>query len=75
MNPASDLGYTVLAGPLSHNLRHALSSLISETYESTLDFSGGPPLHNALNIVYVAQPDLFQATRYRLYIELRVRIP
>ena len=33
-------------------------------------FNDGPPLHDALTIAYVAQPDLFQAKRYKVAIEL-----
>ena len=72
LNPASGLGSTALAGPVT-NLRHTLSTLISffaETYKSTFGFDDGPPLHDALTIAYVAQPDLFEATRYRVDIEL-----
>lgn len=64
--PTSDLGP-------STNLRHTLSSIISffaESYKSTFGFNDGPPLHDALTIAYVAQPDLFQATRHRVDIEL-----
>ena len=72
LDPASNLDSTVLAKPAT-NLRHTLSSLISffaDTYKSTFGFNDGPPLHDALTIAYVAQPDLFQATRYRVAIEL-----
>lgn len=72
LDPGSDLDSTVLAKPAT-NLRHTLSSIISyfaDTYKSTFGFNDGPPLHDALTIAYVAQPDLFQATRYRVAIEL-----
>ena len=72
LDPASDLDSTVLAKPAT-NLRHTLSTLISffaDTYKSTFGFNDGPPLHDALTIAYVAQPDLFQATRYKVAIEL-----
>ena len=72
LDPASDLESTALAEPAT-NLRHTLSTLISffaDTYKSTFGFNEGPPLHDALTIAYVAQPDLFQATRYRVDIEL-----
>ena len=72
LDPASDLESTAFAKPTT-NLRHTLSTLISffaATYKSTFGFHDGPPLHDALTIAYVAQPDLFQATRYRVDIEL-----
>ena len=76
LHPVSGLEYKAVAqqGPrAATNLRHTLSTLISffaETYKSTFGFNDGPPLHDALTIAYVAQPDLFQATRYRVDIEL-----
>ena len=72
LDPASDPDSTALAKPAT-NLRRTLSSLISffaDTYKSTFGFNDGPPLHDALTIAYVAQPDLFQATRYKVAIEL-----
>ncbi|PPQ79496.1 hypothetical protein CVT25_003378 [Psilocybe cyanescens] len=57
----------------STNLRHTLSTLISffaDSYKSTFGFNDGPPLHDALTIAYVAYPDLFTTTRYRVDIEL-----
>jgi len=72
LDPASDLDSSVLAKPAT-NLRHTLSSIISffaDSYKSTFGFNDGPPLHDALTIAYVAQPDLFQATRYKVAIEL-----
>jgi len=57
----------------STNLRHTLSTLISffaESYKSTFGFNDGPPLHDALTIAYVAQPELFKVTRHRVDIEL-----
>jgi hypothetical protein len=72
LDPASDPDSTVLAKPAT-NLRHTLSSLISffaDSYKSTFGFNDGPPLHDALTVAYVAHPDLFQATRYKVDIEL-----
>lgn len=57
----------------STNLRHTLSTLISyfaESYKSTFGFKQGPPLHDALTIAYVANPALFESTRYRVDVEL-----
>lgn len=54
-------------------LRHMLSTLISffaDSYKSTFGFDQGPPLHDALTIAYVTQPDLFKSTRYRVDVEL-----
>jgi uridine nucleosidase len=57
-------------------LRHMLSSLMTffaEAYEATFGFLEGPPLHDALTIVYVAHPELFKCRRYRVDIELEGR--
>ncbi|KZT05645.1 nucleoside hydrolase [Laetiporus sulphureus 93-53] len=57
----------------STKLRHMLWTLISffaAAYESTFGFVDGPPLHDALTIAYVAQPDLFTCKRYRVDVEL-----
>ncbi|KAJ3551753.1 hypothetical protein NM688_g4526 [Phlebia brevispora] len=59
--------------PASTPLRHTLSTLVSyfaAAYKATFGFMDGPPLHDALTIAYVAQPDLFKCTRYRVDIEL-----
>ncbi|KAF4620063.1 hypothetical protein D9613_004994 [Agrocybe pediades] len=55
------------------NLRHTLSTLITffaDSYKSTFGFNDGPPLHDALTIAYVARPELFKTTRYRVDVEL-----
>ena len=57
----------------SSQLRHMLSTLISffkESYKSTFDFMDGPPIHDALTIAYVSQPELFTLRRYRVDVEL-----
>ncbi|EGO02000.1 hypothetical protein SERLA73DRAFT_49160 [Serpula lacrymans var. lacrymans S7.3] len=57
----------------STNLRHTLSTLISffaDTYKSTFGFDEGPPLHDALTIGYVSNPELFACERYRVDVEL-----
>jgi uridine nucleosidase len=54
-------------------LRHTLSTLISffaESYKSTFGFDAGPPLHDALTIAYVSNPEIFATTRYRVDTEL-----
>lgn len=59
--------------PPTTRLRHALSTLIgffAESYKSTFGFEDGPPLHDALTIGYVSQPELFQTIRKRVDIEL-----
>ena len=61
------------SGVASSQLRHTLSTLISffkESYKSTFDFMDGPPLHDALTIAYVSQPELFTRLRYRVDVEL-----
>ncbi|KAI9447864.1 nucleoside hydrolase [Lactarius indigo] len=65
--------HEVPSGVASSQLRHTLSTLISyfrETYKSTFGFLDGPPLHDALTIAYVCQPDLFTRQRYRVDVEL-----
>ncbi|KAF5387926.1 hypothetical protein D9615_000646 [Tricholomella constricta] len=55
------------------NLRHTLSTLISffaDAYKSTFGFNDGPPLHDALTIAYVSQPELFKTIRKRVDVEL-----
>ena len=67
--PPSD---DVLPSPTS-NLRHTLSTLITffgDSYKSTFGFKDGPPLHDALTIGYVSNPELFKATRHRVDVEL-----
>jgi len=62
----------VLPSPAS-NLRHTLSTLITffgDSYKSTFGFKDGPPLHDALTIGYVSNPELFETTRYRVDVEL-----
>ncbi|KAH7887378.1 uridine nucleosidase [Phlebopus sp. FC_14] len=57
----------------STSLRKTLSSLITffgDTYKEVFGFSDGPPLHDALTIVYVSNPELFKYKRYRVDIEL-----
>ncbi|KAH9977609.1 nucleoside hydrolase [Lactifluus volemus] len=57
----------------SSRLRHTVSTLISsfkDAYKSTFAFMDGPPLHDALTIAYVSQPELFTTRRYRVDVEL-----
>ncbi|OBZ70509.1 Inosine-uridine-preferring nucleoside hydrolase [Grifola frondosa] len=57
----------------STTLRNMLSTLIgffAESYKSTFGFADGPPLHDALTIAYVSQPELFRCKRYRVDVEL-----
>lgn len=54
-------------------LRHTLSTLISffaDAYKSEFGFNDGPPLHDALTIAYVSQPELFKSKRYHVDVEL-----
>ncbi|KAI0092197.1 Inosine/uridine-preferring nucleoside hydrolase domain-containing protein [Irpex rosettiformis] len=54
-------------------LRHMLSTLVSffaESYESTFGFTRGPPIHDALTVAYIFNPQLFGARRFRVDIEL-----
>ncbi|KAF8238993.1 uridine nucleosidase [Tricholoma matsutake] len=59
--------------PPASNLRHTLSTLITffgDSYKSTFGFNDGPPLHDALTVGYVSNPELFKTTRYRVDVEL-----
>ena len=59
--------------PAATGLRHALMTLIrffAESYKSTFGFVDGPPIHDALTVAYVSNPELFTATRYRVDVEL-----
>jgi len=69
---APDVGNQALP-PASTPLRHALSTLITffaNTYKSTFGFNEGPPLHDALTVAYVSQPELFRTARKRVDVEL-----
>ncbi|GAA5893789.1 nucleoside hydrolase [Sporobolomyces salmoneus] len=53
-------------------MRHTLStnlSFFAEAYKRKYDMPG-PPLHDALTIAYISNPELFTATRYRVDVEL-----
>ncbi|EJU06573.1 uridine nucleosidase [Dacryopinax primogenitus] len=53
-------------------LRHTLYTLIhffASTYKKVFDFDG-PPMHDAVAVTYAAHPELFEATRYRVDVEL-----
>lgn len=59
--------------PAETPLRHTLSTLMSffaASYEMVFGFTDGPPLHDALTIAYVAHPEFFTCTRYRVDVEL-----
>lgn len=54
-------------------LRSMLSSLITffaHTYREVYGFDDGPPLHDALTVAYVSNPNLFKSKRYRVDVEL-----
>lgn len=60
----------------STDLRLMLSSLITffaHTYKEVYGFEDGPPLHDALTIAFVSNPDLFKSRRYRVDVELHGR--
>ncbi|KAF9498837.1 uridine nucleosidase [Pleurotus eryngii] len=55
------------------NLRHTLSTLLTffaDAYKATFGFNDGPPLHDAVTILYISQPELFNCTRFRVDVEL-----
>ncbi|KAF9006641.1 Inosine/uridine-preferring nucleoside hydrolase domain-containing protein [Cyathus striatus] len=73
LSPGIDANAENRLPPASSNLRHTLSTLISffaESYKSTFGFAAGPPLHDALTLAYVSQPELFRTKRYRVDAEL-----
>jgi uridine nucleosidase len=56
----------------SSALRRTISELITffaETYKATFGFDDGPPLHDALTIAYVCQPQLLDCQRHRVDVE------
>lgn len=60
----------------STGLRLMLSSLITffaHTYKEVFGFDYGPPLHDALTVAYVSNPNLFKGKRYRVDVELQGR--
>ncbi|GAA5856742.1 hypothetical protein JCM8547_008818 [Rhodosporidiobolus lusitaniae] len=53
-------------------LRHTLSTnltFFAEAYKRKYGMEG-PPLHDALTVAYIAKPELFKGTRYRVDVEL-----
>lgn len=74
LDPTSDWKEGLLPGATTP-LRSVLSSALSffvETYKSTFGFMDGPPLHDVLTVAYIAAPQLFRTTRYRVDVELGV---
>ncbi|GLB34085.1 putative inosine-uridine preferring nucleoside hydrolase [Lyophyllum shimeji] len=64
---------TEILPPPATNLRHTLSTLITHfaaAYKTVFGFNDGPPLHDALTIAYVSQPELFKTIRKRVDVEL-----
>lgn len=64
--------YPPLPSPKT-SLRHMLSTVINyfaSSYKSVFGFHSGPPLHDALTIAYLHNPELFQGKRYRVDVEL-----
>ncbi|KAF7975101.1 hypothetical protein HWV62_10375 [Athelia sp. TMB] len=62
------------ASAAQEGVRHTLATLITffaASYKSTFGFDIGPPLHDALTVAYVAQPQLFGGKRFRVDVELR----
>lgn len=48
---------------------HSVISFFAASYKSVFGFDDGPPLHDALTIAYVARPELFETTRYRVDVD------
>ncbi|KZT60718.1 Inosine/uridine-preferring nucleoside hydrolase [Calocera cornea HHB12733] len=59
---------SVPTSPLRHTL-YTLIHFFASTYKAVFDFDG-PPIHDAVAMVYVARPELFEARRYRVDVEL-----
>ncbi|KAI6024510.1 Inosine/uridine-preferring nucleoside hydrolase domain-containing protein [Pisolithus marmoratus] len=60
----------------STGLRLMLSSLVTffaRMYREIYGFDNGPPLHDALTVAYVSNPNLFRSKRYRVDVELQGR--
>ncbi|BGP52477.1 hypothetical protein JCM8202_000124 [Rhodotorula sphaerocarpa] len=55
--------------PLRHSL-HTLLNFFADTYREIFSFNDGPPVHDALCIAYLARPEIFEGTRYRVDVEL-----
>jgi uridine nucleosidase len=74
LDPAADLDQSSNILPqASTNVRHTISSIITffaAAYKNAFNFNDGPPLHDALTIAYIANPELFTCTRYRVDAEL-----
>ncbi|KZP00167.1 nucleoside hydrolase [Calocera viscosa TUFC12733] len=59
---------SVPTSPLRHTL-YTLIHFFASTYKAVFNFDG-PPIHDAVAMVYVAHPELFEAKRYRVDVEL-----
>ncbi|KAF8325557.1 nucleoside hydrolase [Cantharellus anzutake] len=68
LNECSERGLSNTTTPLRHTL-HSIVSYFAASYKSVFGFNDGPPLHDALTIAYVARPELFRATRYRVDVD------
>ncbi|GAA5874752.1 hypothetical protein JCM16303_002972 [Sporobolomyces ruberrimus] len=68
MTPTKDALSTRAATTLRHTLSTNLS-FFAEAYKRKYGMPG-PPLHDALTIAYISNPELFTATRYRVDVEL-----
>ncbi|GAA5858099.1 hypothetical protein JCM1840_001041 [Sporobolomyces johnsonii] len=78
LQPRSDLPPTPPTTPpeklpaASTPLRHTLStnlSFFAQAYKEKYNLPG-PPLHDALTVAYISNPELFKGTRYRVDVEL-----
>ena len=73
LSPGTSYFPDVAPSKASTKLRHMLWTLIwyfAESYKSTFGFMHGPPLHDALTIAYVSDPEIFKCKRYRVDVEL-----
>ncbi|KAK4057653.1 Uridine nucleosidase 1 [Microbotryomycetes sp. JL221] len=70
LNPRADSPFSTKA---STHLRHTLSTLLTffaDTYARVFNFRSGPPVHDPLCVFYVAFPEKFTGTRFRVDCEL-----
>ncbi|KAI4524074.1 Inosine/uridine-preferring nucleoside hydrolase domain-containing protein [Schizophyllum commune] len=68
LDPKSSDPIPKAATPLRHTLSTAMV-FFAATYKAVFDFDS-PPIHDALTIAYVANPNLFHGKRYRVDVEL-----
>ncbi|ORY64626.1 Inosine/uridine-preferring nucleoside hydrolase domain-containing protein [Leucosporidium creatinivorum] len=72
-NPTAPFSPEAPLPPAASDLRLSLSTNLTHfaaAYKRKYGFLG-PPLHDPLTIAYIARPELFKGTRYRVDVELK----